>query len=319
MASWVLVPCLVSLRTEFNKLAPSRDKASDGSIGDTSHAASSSDHNPDETGNTPYEDADSKNEVHAIDVDTNLRKSGWTMQRAVNIIVAKHKSGADNRLQYVIYNRKIYSRSWGWTARDYTGASPHTEHAHFSARYTTAQENDTSPWGLLEAEEDEMPSAAEVAAEVMRQMKAQFPGMLLNAKIGDKAYPSRTVGTHLRDLQVMRDYMTGDGKGANQNPPRKGSYLNIVSGVPGTLSQHGQVLAAIAQAVQNSENNAEVKAALDALAQSPEQSAQTVLAGITMSRSDEEAAAMLRDLYGPERAASIGNLLATGDTATESA
>ncbi|WP_306205067.1 hypothetical protein [Actinoplanes sp. RD1] len=319
MASWVLVPCLVSLRTEFNKLAPSRDKASDGSIGDTSHAASSSDHNPDETGNTPYEDADSKNEVHAIDVDTNLRKSGWTMQRCVNIIVAKHKSGADNRLQYVIYNRKIYSRSWGWTARDYTGASPHTEHAHFSARYTTAQENDTSPWGLLEAEEDEMPSAAEVAAEVMKQMKAQFPGMLLNAKIGDKAYPTRTVGTHLRDLQIMRDYMVGDGKGANQGPPRKGSYLNIISGVPATLSQHGQVLAAIAQAVQNSETNAEVKAALDALAQSPEQSAQTVLAGITMSRSDEEAAAMLRDLYGPERAASIGNLLAAGDTPTENA
>ena len=52
MASWILVPCLVALRNEFNQLAPNRDKASDGSIGDTSHAASSSDHNPDETGNT---------------------------------------------------------------------------------------------------------------------------------------------------------------------------------------------------------------------------------------------------------------------------
>ena len=47
MASWILVPCLVSLRSEFNKLAPGRDKASDGSIGDTAHQQESSDHNPD--------------------------------------------------------------------------------------------------------------------------------------------------------------------------------------------------------------------------------------------------------------------------------
>lgn len=149
MASWVLVPCLTSLRNEFNLLAPDRDLASDGSIGDTDHAASSSDHNPDETGNTPYEDADNINEVHAIDVDDDLRKPGWTMQRCVNIITTRHREGEDNRLQNVIYNRRIWSRSWGWTPQPYTGRNAHTEHAHFSARYTTAQENDTRPWGLI--------------------------------------------------------------------------------------------------------------------------------------------------------------------------
>ncbi|BCJ55119.1 hypothetical protein Asp14428_65940 [Actinoplanes sp. NBRC 14428] len=153
MASWILVPCLVSLRDEFNRLAPGRDKSSDGSIGDTSHSASSSDHNPDETGNTPYEDSDNTNEVHAIDVDAGLRKSGWTMTKCVEIIVTRHREGRDNRLQNVIYNRRIWSRSWGWTAREYTGASAHTEHAHFSARYTTAQERDTRAWGLLEADD----------------------------------------------------------------------------------------------------------------------------------------------------------------------
>ncbi|HZX39512.1 MAG TPA: hypothetical protein VFF37_14485 [Streptomyces sp.] len=152
MASWILVPCLVSLRDEFNRLAPDRDKASDGSIGDTSHGASSSDHNPDETGNTPSEDADDRNEVHAIDTDEDLRRAGWTMNRAVQIIVTRHRAGADDRLQNVIYNRRIWSRSWGWTARAYTGSNAHTEHAHFSARYTTAQENDTRPWGLLAAQ-----------------------------------------------------------------------------------------------------------------------------------------------------------------------
>ena len=156
MASWILVPCLVTLRSEFNALSPGRDKASDGSIGDVAHAQSSSDHNPDETGSTPTEDADSLNEVHAIDVDRDLRRSGWTMEKAVEIIVVRHRQGRDNRLQNVIYNRRIWSRSWGWTARRYTGANAHTQHAHFSARYTTAQERDTRPWGLLEAEDDDM-------------------------------------------------------------------------------------------------------------------------------------------------------------------
>jgi len=156
MASWILVPCLVSLRNEFNTLAPRRDRGSDGSIGDSAHASSSSDHNPDETGATPYEDSDNVNEVHAIDVDKDLNRSGWSMQKAVEIIVTRHRSGRDNRLQNVIYDRRIWSRSWNWTAREYTGSNPHDKHAHFSARYTTAQESDTRAWGLLEAEDDDM-------------------------------------------------------------------------------------------------------------------------------------------------------------------
>jgi hypothetical protein len=156
LARWILVPCLVSLRNEFNRLAPARDKTSDGSLGDTSHSRSSSDHNPDETARTPYEDADRINEVHAIDVDKDLRKSGWSMEKCVEIIVLRHRRGVDDRLQNLIYNRRIWSRSWGWTARRYTGSNPHTRHAHFSARYTTAQERDTRPWGLLEAEDDDM-------------------------------------------------------------------------------------------------------------------------------------------------------------------
>lgn len=154
MVAWVLVPCLVSLRTEFNKLAPNRDKASDGSIGDSAHSRSSSDHNPDETGVTPYEDSDSINEVHAIDLDKDLRRSGWSMEKAVRIIVERHRTGKDNRLQNIIWNGRIWSRSWGWTARKYTGSNPHDKHAHFSARYTTAQEQDTRPWGLLDAAND---------------------------------------------------------------------------------------------------------------------------------------------------------------------
>ncbi len=185
MASWILVPCLVSLRTEFNTLAPSRDRASDGSIGDSAHASSSSDHNPDETGATPYEDADSRNEVHAIDVDADLRKSGWTMERAVDLIVSRHRRGLDNRLQNVIYNGRIWSRSWGWTERTYTGSNKHNKHAHFSARYTTAQESDTRRWGLLEADDAPAPTQPEEDEGVSRQDVADYVHAVAQAVRGE--------------------------------------------------------------------------------------------------------------------------------------
>lgn len=152
--AWTLVPCLVSLRAEFNALAPDRDKASDGSIADAAHVAGgTSDHIADEsTAGMRGKDADDRNEVHAIDVDKDLHRDDWSMEKAVAIIVTRHRSGRDDRLQNVIYNRRIWSRSWNWTARAYTGSNPHDKHAHFSARYTTAEENDTRPWGLLEAD-----------------------------------------------------------------------------------------------------------------------------------------------------------------------
>src|SRR6188508_2031617 len=62
------VPASDVLLAEFNYIGPKRSKASDGTIGDTAHANDSSDHNPDETGRTPFEDSDSINEVHARDV-----------------------------------------------------------------------------------------------------------------------------------------------------------------------------------------------------------------------------------------------------------
>lgn len=147
--AWILIPCLIQLRNEFNQLAPGRDKSSDGSIGDGEHSQNSSDHNPDETGKTPTKDADSKNEVHAIDVDRDLKLDGVTMEDCVQLLIRRHKAGDEDRLQNIIFNRRIWSRSWGWTPKPYSGPNPHDHHAHFSARYTTAQESSTRAWGLL--------------------------------------------------------------------------------------------------------------------------------------------------------------------------
>lgn len=159
--SWLLVPCLVALRDEFNTLNPTRDRSSDGSVGDLRHQDRPSDHNPDETGDTPYEDPDSINEVHAIDVDeTGPWPRGRDFDDCMEIIRIRHMRGDDNRLQNMIRKRRVTSRTWGWTEwRPYTGSNPHDLHGHFSARYTAAQEADMRPWGLLRRETDDVDEA----------------------------------------------------------------------------------------------------------------------------------------------------------------
>lgn len=172
----ILVPCLVKLRDEFNQVAPKRDKGADGWIGDTSHAAASSDHNPDETGNTPYEDADNVDEVHAIDVDSTGpwpdgkggEAGGW-FDKKVRAIAAREKVEYESptilgRLQNIIWRGQIISRSWGWSEwRKYEGSNQHFDHAHFSARYESATEADTRPWGVA-TQEDEVTEAELIAA-----------------------------------------------------------------------------------------------------------------------------------------------------------
>ncbi len=198
--AWVLVPCLVALRTEFNRVSPGRDRASDGSIGDQRHALSSSDHNPDESATTPYEDEDNVDEVHAIDIDDTgpWPAANW-FDKAVERIRANHAAGRDDRLQNIIRNGRIASRSWGWEWRDYTGANGHYEHAHFSARYTSAQEADTSPWGLIE-EDDVTPK--EIAQETLTLLGPALAQQLLALRqVGNSVLQGRQADA-ARDAQI---------------------------------------------------------------------------------------------------------------------
>ncbi|AGZ45037.1 hypothetical protein [Actinoplanes friuliensis] len=295
MASWILVPCLVTLRNEFNQLAPNRDKASDGSIGDTSHAAASSDHNPDETGNTPYEDADKRNEVHAIDVDHNLRRSGWTMNRCLEIIITRHREGRDNRLQNVIYNRRIWSRSWGWTAREYTGASPHTEHAHFSARYTTAQESDTSPWGLLEED----------------VTKSEFNAWMTEWARSAAGREALAVAVLTYDPGTDSSGRVKAGGVANPDPV--GFKSNPTFG-PNYALNRAVLAATLGYQIRDQVEN--VQATVDALAKgqpvapvSTQVTPAEALDALGSGLSTEDAAAALRSALG-DRAAEVGRLLA---------
>jgi hypothetical protein len=172
MTAVSLIPCLVALRTAFNLVAPSRDTKSDGWIGDTAHQQEVSDHNNDETGSVPIHDADKTPEVHAVDVDNNLNESDLTMEKVVQFLLGRCRSGAETRLRYIIYNRRIWSASSGWVQKAYAGASPHTEHAHFSASYDTAREASTASWHL-----EDIPVALTAADKtwITAQIKAAVP------------------------------------------------------------------------------------------------------------------------------------------------
>jgi hypothetical protein len=154
VGSPVLVPCLVTLRAEFDTVSPDRDKGADGWIGDSNHS-SSSDHSPDEDSNVLQDhDADDKNEVHALDIDSSGPWPDSFKSMVMTVIEGEKRKWNDpddkSRLNYVIYDRTIYDNDNDFEPANYSGSDPHTNHAHFSARYDTSCEADTRPWGLLE-------------------------------------------------------------------------------------------------------------------------------------------------------------------------
>jgi hypothetical protein len=121
-----LVPTLVTLRSEFNRLNPDRDKRTDGWIADAEHVA----------GGTSKHIPDAQGRVRALDVDKTgpWGSSAVTFDSLVGHVVQRHRTNDLNCLQNVIWNRRIASESWGWTWRDYIGSNAHTEHGHFEAR-----------------------------------------------------------------------------------------------------------------------------------------------------------------------------------------
>lgn len=124
--SYYLAPSLKQLRDEIDAAHPGRDKKSDGWVGDTSHQARKSDHNPD------YSDG---GVVRAIDVDIS--------DIDVNKLMAVLKN--DPRVNYFIYNHSIYGAS-SFAKRRYTGSNPHVQHIHVSIKHSSSAER-AGAWG----------------------------------------------------------------------------------------------------------------------------------------------------------------------------
>jgi hypothetical protein len=117
-------PAAVALLRQATAIAPKRMKASDGLLPSAAHLKTnpSSDHN---TG-------------LAVDL-THDPKNGIDCE----LIFEKLKE--DERVAYLIFNKKIWSRQRRKEGnRKYSGSNPHTKHLHISINDSHA--NDTSPW-----------------------------------------------------------------------------------------------------------------------------------------------------------------------------
>jgi hypothetical protein len=109
------------LRLQIDDSYSSRDKSSDGWLGDYRHSTRTSDHNPTEQGI-----------VRAIDIDRDLsgKKKPDLMPDLADQI--RHAAKSDKRIAYIIFAGKIASPRMGWRWRKYSGINPHNHHCHIS-------------------------------------------------------------------------------------------------------------------------------------------------------------------------------------------
>ena len=122
--SWKLVAGGEALRDQVNSRWPNRDKRSDGTRGDSAHAARVSDHNP-----------DSKGVVHALDIDEDLKGSKndnlWFADQL--IAYARARKPGSERLLNIVYENRVASGTYStnyWTWRN--GNYGHDIHMHVS-------------------------------------------------------------------------------------------------------------------------------------------------------------------------------------------
>lgn len=159
-----LAKSLIALRDSINAAAPVRSRASDGWIGDASHASRSSDHNP-------WIKDGKVGVVTALDVthDPAHGVDGNVLAQALI---------GDKRVKYVIWNRRIYNPKVSKAWRAYSGKNPHNKHVHTSVQSTKAVYDNDAPWevGLPKIEPPPTPEAPSVAEAVRPTLKVGAQG-----------------------------------------------------------------------------------------------------------------------------------------------
>ena len=150
---WELAAVLIQCEREADELAPNRSKASDGSIGDQSHANRKSKHN-------------SKPFVHALDL-THDPAGGFDAVVVADRIAQRCAAGLETRISGIgSYNWSTNSERWfacrdgvwSWIDQDLHGAS-HRTHMHLECN--ASGDRDGSPLHiapqLIDPGDDGMP------------------------------------------------------------------------------------------------------------------------------------------------------------------
>jgi hypothetical protein len=147
--AWRVAKSLEVLLAQFNAKYPNRSKASDGSIGDASHASRDSDHNPWFGPGIVTARDFTHDPAHGMDI----------ARLALEVAATR-----DRRIKYIICNRRILDSRAGshpWVWMPYSGTNPHDHHFHLSVM-DNASCDDTSPWKL--ASFGDVPGPAPVPA-----------------------------------------------------------------------------------------------------------------------------------------------------------
>jgi hypothetical protein len=115
--AWRPAGSLVKLKEQIDATYPNRSKVSDGMIGDTAHASTVSDHNPNADG-----------VVTAFDI-THDPVNGPDIDKLSDALATSR----DGRIKYLIANGEILvPQDSGWVWARYEGVDPHTSHLHVS-------------------------------------------------------------------------------------------------------------------------------------------------------------------------------------------
>lgn len=136
---WVVDKGLNVLLAQINAAAPSRSKASDGSVGDPDHQARTSDHNPEPSaGDNPPNQVDARDFTHDPAHGADMA-----------VVAESIRLSKDVRVRYVIWHDRIFYstarngyKAWAW--QPHTG----TYHHHLHVSVNDVHNDETQPWEI---------------------------------------------------------------------------------------------------------------------------------------------------------------------------
>lgn len=311
---------LTNLRNQVNTRFPNRDKTTDGTKGDDAHKARTSGHNLDDTeGSKPAwdGDSDSKPEVRAWDQDADLGEPGVTAQMEVDHI--RKLPGVERVLRYIIYDGLIYHSRDDFRPAEYDGANKHTKHIHYEGAWTdTGDANDDFDFQL-----DKLGDSTVSAQDVINFLKSAEGKTTIYAAVNQdrvQAYdtnPNTLAQKTRKATAADNGFMTP--ASAHAFTVKNTDLIKVLGlKVDDKIDDILVLLKAIAATInaQGTQDDAEVAAVLAKLGavlekvdEQTDKTIEGVLSGLGTSQSVEEAAEMLRAIYG-DRATAIGQLLA---------